>query len=335
LTARSAHANFNAIEIDFQLDMSIVLLGPYSPATTELLACLAELGHAVTVARDPASIPDLTGAIALVPLEPGAPLAEVAELARSRGWSWLGWDRAGNPALALAAYQAGARAVLPAVLNPDTLRQTLDGLSSAHGADNGRRRNGRREYHYRQGNVILPEPDTVVEVQQGIIAIGVVHSDGTQVLLGLCGPGQMLVSHPHDTCSLQLVAHTEAAVALHTWDELAARPDFPARLRQRLQQLEAWAAMQARPHLDQRLLGLLSLLAEQFGQPQPQGMLIDVRITHAQLAAAAGATRTTITRALGDLRGRGLLTTVGAGEAERFCLHEPEGAHHGQPALSH
>ena len=106
-------------------------------------------------------------------------------------------------------------------------------------------------------------------------------------------------------------------------------------MRRRLQQLEAWAAMQARPHLDQRVLGLLSLLAEQFGRPHPQGTLIDVRITHAQLAAAAGATRTTITRTLGDLRTRGLLATVGSGEAQRLCPREPEAAHHGQPGRSH
>jgi len=41
------------------------------------------------------------------------------------------------------------------------------------------------------------------------------------------------------------------------------------------------------------------------------------------------------TRTLGDLRTRGLLATVGNGDSERFCLHEPEGAHHGQLAVSH
>ena len=326
--------------------MSLVLLGPYSPAAAQLMGALAQLGQSITLAQDPEAVPDLAGVTAIVPLEDGAAWQEVAVAASARGWPWLGWNCADKPALALAAYQAGARTVLPPTLTPELLRHALEGagarLLSERGAGDpsrasgyGHRRSGRREYHYRQGNVILPEPDTVVEVQEGIIAIGVVHSDGAQVLLGLCGPGQMLVSHPHDTCSLQLVAHTDAAVALHTWAEVAARPDFAVRLRLRLQQLEAWAAMQARPHLDQRLMGLLSLLAEQFGKPNPQGTLIDVRITHAQLAAAAGATRTTITRALGDLRTRGLLTTLGAGDAERFCLREPEGANHGKPGRAH
>lgn len=87
-----------------------------------------------------------------------------------------------------------------------------------------------------------------------------------------------------------------------------------------MQHMEAWAAMQARPHLDQRIMGLLALLAEQFGEAHASGHLVNVRITHAQLAAAVGATRTTITRTLGNLRTRGELVQVGKGEAERFCL---------------
>ena len=240
--------------------MSFVVIGAYSHSVGQLMSALAEQGQAITLAPSLEAVPDWAGVTMIVPLEAGAPSVEIAAAARARGWQWLGWNCTDSPVLALAAYQAGARAVLPPVLTPEVLRRALDGIGELpHAAGNNHRRNGRREYRYRPGNIILPEPNTVVEVQEGIIAIGVIHSDGTQVLLGLCGPGQMLVSHPHDTCSLQLIAHTEAAVVLHTWEEVAARPDFPTQLRLRLQQLEAWAAMQARPHLDQRLLGLLSL----------------------------------------------------------------------------
>ena len=78
--------------------------------------------------------------------------------------------------------------------------------------------------------------------------------------------------------------------------------------------------MQARPYLDQRVMGILALLAEQFGQPHPEGMLVDVRLTHAQLATAVGATRATVTRCLGDLRTRNLLCVVGRREGERLCI---------------
>ena len=185
---------------------------------------------------------------------------------------------------------------------------------------------GRR---YAREALILAERDAVIEVREGVVALSVLHPDGTEVLLGLHGPGQILVGHPEDSCCLQLVAHTDVVVGLRPWAVAAARPGFPERLRARLRQMEAWSAAQARPGLDQRLLGILGLLAEQFGVPHPEGTLIDVRITHAQLAAAVGATRTTVTRLLGDLRARGLLTTAGAGGGERLCLRRWDGADHG------
>jgi CRP-like cAMP-binding protein len=108
-------------------------------------------------------------------------------------------------------------------------------------------------------------------------------------------------------------------------------PNFAERLRDRIRVLEGWSAMQAHPHLDQRIISVLTMLAEQFGVLHAHGLLIDVRITHAQLATAVGATRSTVTRLLSDLRTRGNLTTVGRGENERYCLCRWEHTDHLQP----
>ncbi|MCE7979550.1 MAG: Crp/Fnr family transcriptional regulator [Caldilinea sp. CFX5] len=179
-----------------------------------------------------------------------------------------------------------------------------------------------------RGALIPTTADLLLQVEEGVVAQVVIHSDGAEVLLGLHGPGQLLTPHPADRCFLNLQAHTDVRLAIFSWQQALQLPDLPARLRARLWQQEAWAAMQARPYLDERLLGVLTLLAEQFGRPVPHGLLIDVRLTHAQLATAIGATRTTVTRLLGTLRQRGLLTTVGEGQEERFCLQQATLAHH-------
>jgi hypothetical protein len=70
------------------------------------------------------------------------------------------------------------------------------------------------------------------------------------------------------------------------------------------------------------------LLAEQFGRPHPQGSLVNVRLTHAQLATAVGATRGTVTRTLNDLRAREALSVVATPEGERFCLRDREPSQH-------
>ncbi|MGQ9926389.1 MAG: helix-turn-helix domain-containing protein [Chloroflexaceae bacterium] len=64
------------------------------------------------------------------------------------------------------------------------------------------------------------------------------------------------------------------------------------------------------------------MLAEQSGVPHGSGVLIDVRLMHAQLATAIGATRSTVTSLLGDLRLCGALKTMGKGDDERFWLPE-------------
>jgi len=174
--------------------------------------------------------------------------------------------------------------------------------------------------NYRAGERILLDPDGVLEILEGVVALTVIHEDGAEVLLGLYGPGQVLAGHPEDACAIQLCAHSNTRVWIQPWTEADRQPGFAERLRDRLRTMEAWAAMQARPHLEQRLLGILSLLAEQFGRPTSRGLVIEVRITQSQLASAVGATRTTVTRLLGGLRRRSLLIAIRSGRGERYCL---------------
>jgi CRP-like cAMP-binding protein len=178
-----------------------------------------------------------------------------------------------------------------------------------------------RRLRFRRGTLIPLSSDAVLEVRRGVVALTALHADGVEVLLGLCGPEQLVTGHPESLCCLQLVAHTDVEVLIQPWAEAVGQAGFAERLRVRLRQTEAWAAMQARPHLEQRVIGILGLLAESFGTPCPQrGLVIDVRLTHSQLASAVGATRATITRLLNDLRRRGLVTTVRTLDGGRLCL---------------
>jgi CRP-like cAMP-binding protein len=179
--------------------------------------------------------------------------------------------------------------------------------------------------HHKAGERILLGPESALEVVSGAVVLTALHEDGAEVLLGLLGPGQVLVGHSKETSCLQLYAHGETAVWVQPWSKAVLQPGFADRLRERLRSLEAWAAMQARPSLERRLLGILTLLAEQFGRPTSEGVQIDVAITHHQLASAVGATRSTVTRLLGRLRRRGLLIAVRHGRSERYCLPPSQG----------
>lgn len=250
-------------------------------------------------------------------------LASADDLPKKDLRGWLAWQRVNDASLTLLAYQHGARVVFPAEMPPALLVQSLQQLTLPAPSEKSVVLRS-----VRRGDPVFLENGSVLTVQEGVLATMMVHGDGASVLLGLTGPGQVIVAHPDDDCLIQVVAHTPAVISVENWEQAAARPDFPEKLRARLQRMEAWAAMQARPYLDQRILGILSLLAEQFGVPHPQGTRLELRLTHAQLASAVGATRTTVTRVLGELRQMGKLDIEGDGRNERFILRQPVMACH-------
>lgn len=234
-------------------------------------------------------------------------------------FAWVQFD---DPSLSSEAYLAGARAVFHSETPPQVIIQTiLRTLTELRPMHTRSQESIQRQYH--RGDLIFFEEDTVLEVINGILATTMIHQDGAEVLLGLSGPGQLLITHPADNCHIQILAHTDALVSISNWDIAQHQIDFSKKLRARLQQMEGWAAMQARLYLDQRILGIMGLLAGQFGIACDHGIMIDVRITHSQLANSVGATRSSITRVLGELRATDKLITIGKANNERFCLREP------------
>jgi CRP-like cAMP-binding protein len=59
--------------------------------------------------------------------------------------------------------------------------------------------------------------------------------------------------------------------------------------------------------VEERVRGFLELLAEEYGQPCDQGLRLNLRFTHQEIASALSTTRVTVTRVLGMLRDEGWL----------------------------
>jgi CRP-like cAMP-binding protein len=75
----------------------------------------------------------------------------------------------------------------------------------------------------------------------------------------------------------------------------------------RLQQSEAWLALSGKRLVSDRLRYFLIMLARDFGQVEPNGIRIPIRLTHHQLATAIGTTRVTVTRLLKEFKTEGWL----------------------------
>lgn len=307
-------------------ERQLFLLGS-GPQIGELAAMLHQAGFWVALVPAGGELPRLPegqgGVTLLAAIERVADLERWAERAEALGRPWLVLcGAAAGPELMTAAYRLGALAVLPPGAPPALVQTTLEraqgSLRPAAERGPAERRGGQRRY--RAGEPIPLAENELLQVVDGVVAQFALHEDGVESLLGLWGKDQLLSGHPEDACCLSLRAHTGVTVEVGRWSELSRRREVVERLWQRLLRLEAWSSMQSRQNIELRLLGILALLAEQFGRPHENGTLLDVKVTHAQLAAAIGATRATITRVLGVLRRRGDLGQVTLSCGERLWL---------------
>lgn len=281
-------------------------------------ACRLSLAGPVRALTEPA--PGERPALLVAGLDDEDSVRQAAAAAQRLDVSWIGWNLDDQPQIAVRAYEAGAAAVLPAAVSSTAFTRTVHtGLLRARANGRPPEQTGSRQY--RRGERVRLRADHVLLVRRGVLALTYTHEDGVEALTGLCGPGSLVLPAADDGPAV--AAHTDTTADVRPWRDCAAEPGFADLLRARLADAEAWTAVQGHPHLDQRVLGLLRLLARQFGVAHAEGTLLDLDLTHAQMATAVGTTRATLSRQVGVMRRRGQVRTVRRGGCRRFLLPAP------------
>jgi len=95
-------------------------------------------------------------------------------------------------------------------------------------------------------------------------------------------------------------------------------------LSSRILQTEMMIETLAHRDMGSRLESFLLILCRDFGVPTPQGVMIDLRLSHQAIAEAIGSTRVTITRLLVDLR-----------KAKKISIHKKKITVHDPMQLGH
>ena len=152
---------------------------------------------------------------------------------------------------------------------------------------------------------------TIWLVVRGMVKLGAVSIHGDELLLGLAGPNEPFGEPLTDVQAFQAITLTDTDLLCFTCQDIQNDPQLAtAMLRAvaaRQRQSEAMLALLGLRRIEERLRGFLELLAEQYGQPCPQGLRLNLRLTHQDLASALSTTRVTVTRILGVLRDEGWL----------------------------
>ena len=174
--------------------------------------------------------------------------------------------------------------------------------------------------------------DSVFLVVRGRVRIVSLTPEGKEAILGLVEPGELfgemaLVStEPREEHAETAVTSTIAAIPRDTLEAVMSRNSelsigvwkFLGWQRQRIERrLRSLLFRSTR----ERVLLLLVDLAEHYGKPVPQGAVdLGIRLSHQEFANLIGATRESVTVALGDLQNEGILA-IGR---QRVTILSPE-----------
>ncbi|CAK6696469.1 Crp/Fnr family transcriptional regulator [Synechococcus sp. CCY9201] len=165
--------------------------------------------------------------------------------------------------------------------------------------------------HLAAGSSVPLLRHTIWLVVRGMVKLGAVSIHGDELLLGLAGPNEPFGEPLTDVQAFQAITVTDTDLLCFTSQDIQNDPQLAtAMLRAvaaRQRQSEAMLALLGLRRIEERLRGFLELLAEQYGQPCPQGLRLNLRLTHQDLASALSTTRVTVTRILGVLRDEGWL----------------------------
>jgi CRP/FNR family transcriptional regulator, cyclic AMP receptor protein len=187
---------------------------------------------------------------------------------------------------------------------------------------------------YRKNQVIFLEEDTgnyMYIVLAGKLKITKATSGGKETILAIHKPGDFFgemalldgktspatVSAMED-CRIAIISRHDFNTLLMTNDTVVRQiiQVLCSRLRQVWGQIQTLSYSSA----ESRIRGGLHELARKHGVPDSRGIIIDLKITHQELAEMVGTSRETVTRSLARLRDEGVVQV----EGRRIIVREPK-----------
>lgn len=164
---------------------------------------------------------------------------------------------------------------------------------------------------------LLPTTSTGWQIVAGFVRTLSYLEDGTIVPLGIWGAGDIVgvsVGASRSNQQIECLTHVEVVPAA-----IINAQQLNAMLTAQLQQTEELMIIRSIRRIDPALIKLLGWLANRFGRTIDRGQLLELRLTHQDIAELLGATRVTITRSLQQLEAQGLIERL---SVRQILLHD-------------
>ncbi len=173
----------------------------------------------------------------------------------------------------------------------------------------------------RKSVVYLPQDaaDSVYVVAEGRVRLVSITPEGKEAILAIFEPGDLfgelaiLDGEPREEYAEAVLASKVIAIPREVIDQVMSRN---ASLTMAITKLIGWRRKKLERRLRnllfrsnrERLTSLLWELTERYGRRTDEGLLIDIKLSHQDLAGLIGVTRESVTLALGELQSEGTIS---------------------------
>lgn len=157
---------------------------------------------------------------------------------------------------------------------------------------------------FQRNDAIALQPNFLLRIERGVVRSLTWSEEGCATVLGYWGVGDV-VGQPLSTIQpyqIECLTIVEASyIPASEWKQV-----LDSILRH-VQQTEELLCIVRSSSTHERLLQLLNWLARKFARKVEQGQLIDLRLTHQEIAEVLGTTRVTVTRLLSQFEQEGII----------------------------
>ncbi|VXD17747.1 putative Transcriptional Regulator, Crp/Fnr family protein [Planktothrix serta PCC 8927] len=149
-------------------------------------------------------------------------------------------------------------------------------------------------------------------IERGVVRTLTWTEDGTLISLGYWGHNDVIGKPLTQLEAYQIESVTSVEVSLIPSADWS---NYTDAILTHLRQTEELQSILHTQRTEQRLFNCLKWLAKKFGRLTPEGLLIDLRLTHADISDVIGTTRVSVTRMMIKLEQDGLIQRPG-----RHCI---------------
>jgi CRP-like cAMP-binding protein len=179
------------------------------------------------------------------------------------------------------------------------------------------------QQHLFAARTLLPaKSHSLWQIKSGFVRTLTWLEDGTNVALGIWGEGDVVGAPLSQADPFQIECLTKVEAIAFPLSEL---PNISEVLLSHIYQAEALMQIHSHKRIDVMLLKFLEWLDKRFGQDVETGRLLNLRLTHQDIAEAIGSTRVTVTRILNQMEKQGLIQCL---SLQRIIIQEQEFWHY-------